>query len=125
MAFLKNPESLYINGEWVPASEFEAVINPADESLLINAPVGSAAHVDAALQAARDSFDHGPWRRLRQSERQAKLTAFLDAIERRKSEFIRMIVAEAGPPSSGRTISNTGPRCGMPGTRSKFRRGRR
>src|SRR5882757_4162638 len=96
MTFLKHAESLYINGEWVPADEFEPVINPADESLLVMAPVGSAAAVEAALQAARDAFDRGPWPRLAQAERQAKLTAFLDAIERRRAEFIRLIVAEAG-----------------------------
>ena len=96
MTFLKHAESLYINGEWVPADAFEPVINPADESLLVMAPVGSAAAVEAALQAARDAFDKGPWPRLTQAERQARLTAFLDAIERRRAEFIRLIVAEAG-----------------------------
>jgi aldehyde dehydrogenase (NAD+) len=96
MGYLKNPESLYIDGGWVRADDHEAVINPADESLIQMAPVGSAALVEAAIQAARDAFDKGPWPRLPQSARIAKLTEFLDAIDRRKAELIALIVAEAG-----------------------------
>jgi acyl-CoA reductase-like NAD-dependent aldehyde dehydrogenase len=96
MAFLNHPGCLYVNGAWLPVSGSEAVINPADESLLMMAPVGSAAAVDAALQAAREAFDKGPWPRLKVAERQAILTRFLGAIERRKPQILRMIVAEAG-----------------------------
>jgi len=96
MAFLKNPHSLYINGEWVAVDDVEVVINPADESVLATAPVGTAALVLEAIGAARDAFDRGPWPRLKQVERQAKLHAFLDAIDRRKAEIVQLIVAEAG-----------------------------
>ena len=96
MAYLKYPDSLYIGGEWVRAEASEAVINPADESLLLMAPVGSAALIDQAIGAAREAFDNGPWPRLKVEERQAKLHTFLDAIERRKAEIVALIVAEAG-----------------------------
>ena len=96
MAYLKHPESLYIGGEWVRADASEAVINPADESLLMMAPVGSAALIDQAIGAAREAFDKGLWPRLKVEERQAMLHAFLDAIDRRKAEFVALIVAEAG-----------------------------
>lgn len=96
MAWLAHNDSLYINGEWVPVAGRDTVINPADESVLATVPVGSVADVEAAIQAARDAFDKGPWPRLPQAERQAKLTAFLDAIDRRKAEIVRLIVAEAG-----------------------------
>ncbi len=96
MSFLKHPSALYIGGEWVPVAETEAVINPADESLLMNAPVGNAATIGDAIGAAREAFDKGPWPRMAQRERQAVLTAFLDAIDRRHDEIIRLIVAEAG-----------------------------
>lgn len=96
MSFLKNTNALYIGGEWVTVGEFEPVINPADESLILSAPVGNARIVSDAIGAARDAFDKGPWPRLSQRERQAKLTEFLDAIDRRKDEIIRLIVAEAG-----------------------------
>jgi aldehyde dehydrogenase (NAD+) len=96
MNFLKHPGSVYIGGEWQPTTAREAVINPADESLLIEAPVGSAAQVEAAIAAARHAFDHGDWPRLPVAQRQAMMTRFLDAIEARREAIVAMIVAEAG-----------------------------
>jgi aldehyde dehydrogenase (NAD+) len=96
VTILKNKNSLYINGEWVSTSKLEAVINPATEALLAEAPVGLSTHVEAALASAREAFDKGPWPRLPVRERQAKLTEFLDAIERRAEEIIKLIVDEAG-----------------------------
>ncbi len=99
MTLFKNSRALYIDGEWVSSSELEAVLNPATEQVLGEAPVGNAAHVEAALTAAREAFDKGPWPRLSQKQRQAKLTEFLDAIERRAEEIIALITAEAGATS--------------------------
>ncbi|MET0362678.1 MAG: aldehyde dehydrogenase family protein [Sphingobium sp.] len=96
MTSLKNRNALYVNGEWLPTDQMEAVINPADESVIAQVPVGKAEHIDAALQAAYDAFHKGPWPRLPVAERQAKLSAFLDAIEVRKDEIISLIVTEAG-----------------------------
>ncbi|MGK2911452.1 MAG: aldehyde dehydrogenase family protein [Sphingobium sp.] len=96
MNILKSKNSLYINGEWIASSDIEAVINPADESVLGEAPVGGALHVEAALAAAREAFDKGPWPRMPVAERQLKLTAFLDAMDRRAEEIIKLIVDEAG-----------------------------
>lgn len=96
MALLAHPRSLFIDGGWHEVSGSEAVINPADESLLAMAPVGDSAAVEAAIGAARYAFDRGPWPRLPQRERQAYLTRFLDAIDRRKDEIVALIVAEAG-----------------------------
>lgn len=89
-------QGVYVGGEWISTDETEAVINPATLEVIGEAPVGGKSHVDAALGAAREAFDKGPWPRLTQLERQAKLTEFLDAIERRESEIVDLIVAEAG-----------------------------
>ncbi len=96
MPLLKHPDSLYIDGEWVTTAGRDAVINPADESLIMMVPVGTAQMVSDAIGAARDAFDKGPWPRLSQAARMAKLTEFLDAIDRRKAGIIDLIVAEAG-----------------------------
>lgn len=96
MSFLKHPGCIYVGGEWLPTLVTEPVINPADESLLIEAPVGSMAQVDAAIAAAREAFDHGDWPRLPVARRQAMMTRFLDAIDARREEIVAMIVAEAG-----------------------------
>ncbi|WP_421837630.1 aldehyde dehydrogenase family protein [Novosphingobium sp.] len=96
MSFLKHPGCIYVGGEWQPTLVTEPVINPADESLLIEAPVGSTAQVDAAIAGAREAFDHGDWPRLPVAQRQAMMTRFLDAIDARREEIVTMIVAEAG-----------------------------
>lgn len=96
MTFLKHPDCVYIGGEWQAAPGREPVINPADESLLIEAPVGSAAQVEAAIAAARHAFDQGDWPRLPVAQRQTMMHRFLDCIEARRDEIVRMIVAEAG-----------------------------
>lgn len=96
MIALKNKNALYIGGEWMTTDQLEGVINPATEQVLAEAPVGTSAHVEAAIAAAHDAFHKGPWPRLSQRERQAKISEFLDAIERRAPEIIALIVAEAG-----------------------------
>ncbi|HCW62088.1 MULTISPECIES: aldehyde dehydrogenase family protein [Sphingobium] len=96
MTILRNKNALYINGEWVTTTQTEAVINPATEGNIGDAPVGTSAHVEAAIAAAHEAFHKGPWPRLSQRERQAKMSEFLDAIDRRAQEIIALIVAEAG-----------------------------
>ncbi|MDB5712034.1 MAG: aldehyde dehydrogenase family protein, partial [Sphingomonas bacterium] len=96
MTILKNSKALYINGEWMSTDQLEAVINPATEQNIGEAPIGTAVHVEAALAAAHEAFHKGPWPRLPQRARQAKMTEFLDAIERRAPEIVALIVAEAG-----------------------------
>ncbi len=96
MAFLKYDDAIYVGGEWQKTDRREAVINPADESLLVEAPVGSAAQVDAAIGAARKAFDQGDWAYMPVAQRQAILTRFLDALDARKAAIVDMIVAEAG-----------------------------
>jgi len=93
---MRNPGAVYVGGEWLQADLHEPVINPADESVIGEAPVGSAAQVEAAIAAARHAFDHTDWSRRPVAERQALLTRFLDAVEARKDEIVRLIVAEAG-----------------------------
>jgi aldehyde dehydrogenase (NAD+) len=96
MTALKQRKALYVNGEWLEASDAEAVINPADESVLGEAPLAGKTHVESALAAAREAFDKGPWPRMSQSERRAKIVQFLDAIERRANDIVPLIVEESG-----------------------------
>ena len=96
MSQTRYKDALFIDGEWATTDVFETVVNPATEAVFGEAPVGTTAHVEAALSAAREAFDKGPWPRLSQGERQAWLTRFLDAIDARRQEIIALIVAEAG-----------------------------
>jgi acyl-CoA reductase-like NAD-dependent aldehyde dehydrogenase len=93
---IQNLDKLYINGEWVPTDQHDDIINPADESVIGRAPVGSAEQISAAIGAARNAFDNTDWRFLPVRHRQELLTRFLDACEARKADILRLIVAEAG-----------------------------
>jgi len=89
-------KALYLNGEWVAAGDVEPVINPANEAVLGEAPLATRVHVEAALAAAREAFDRGPWPRMSQPQRQAQIARFLNAIERRAGDIIPLIIQESG-----------------------------
>ena len=91
-------DKLYIGGQWTePAgSEVQQVINPATEAIIGQAPVGTIADADAAIAAAREAFDHGPWPRMAWGERAAILQKLHDGLVKRKDDIIKLCVAEAG-----------------------------
>ena len=62
---------LYIGGAWVPANGDEAmdVVDPATGERWGSVPNASESDVDAAVAAAREAFDHGPWPRMSASDR--------------------------------------------------------
>jgi aldehyde dehydrogenase (NAD+) len=93
---IKQRKALYVGGEWAETAETQPVVNPANEDVFAEAPVAGLAHLEAALTAARQAFDSGPWPRLPMKARQAKLAEFLDAIERRASAIVPLIVEESG-----------------------------
>lgn len=96
MSKLKSRNALFIAGAWVTTTRSEAVVNPATEAAIGEAPIGDVVQAEAAIAAARHAFDHGPWPRMKPEQRQAKLTEFIDAIERRADEIVALIVEEAG-----------------------------
>ena len=57
---------LFINGELVDAKSGTTfkTINPATEEVLAEVAWASEDDVDAAVRAARDAFDRGPWSRM-------------------------------------------------------------
>ena len=91
-------ESLYIGGSWVKpkGSEAYTVINPATEEAIGEVPIGTAADADAAIAAAREAFDKGPWPRMDWRERAVILQKFHDALVARKDDIVQLCVAEAG-----------------------------
>ena len=93
---LKNPRALFIANEWVEAADCEGIINPATEALIAEAPVGDAERVSAAIGAAREAFDKGPWPRLSGPERRAAMQRFHGAVMARHEDYLKVIVAEAG-----------------------------
>ncbi|MDG1782041.1 MAG: aldehyde dehydrogenase family protein [Porticoccaceae bacterium] len=91
-------DSLYIGGKKIKpiTGAVQTVINPATEEVIGEAPVGTIADAEAAISAAREAFDKGPWPKMEWRERAKILQKFHDALIARKTEIVNLIVAEAG-----------------------------
>src|SRR5208283_4396516 len=69
--FLERAGKLWINGQWRTArlGETFEVYNPATGEIIAHCAAGDKADIDAAVQAARQAFETGPWSRMTTSER--------------------------------------------------------
>ncbi|MBK6299362.1 MAG: aldehyde dehydrogenase family protein [Sphingomonadales bacterium] len=89
--------TLYINGAKIaPEAGTEAVINPATEVVIGHAPVASLSQVDAAIAAAREAFDNGPWPQMTLDQRGDMLDKMVAALKARQADIAALIVAEVG-----------------------------
>lgn len=93
-----NIDSLYIDGAWVrpQSGQTEAVLNPATEEVLGNAPVGGLPEADAAIAAARRAFDQGPWPRMTAEARAGVMRKMHRALEERAEQIKTLMIAEGG-----------------------------
>jgi phenylacetaldehyde dehydrogenase len=81
--FLAAPHKLFINGQWVPARSGKTfdVINPATGQVIAQAAAGDASDIDAAVKAARQAFESGPWPSMPPSGRAKLLWKLAEAFE--------------------------------------------
>lgn len=91
---------LFINGAWVAPARGGTlpVINPATEEVVHHIPAAAADDAEAAVQAARAAFDHGPWPRMSGAERAKVLRAIAAGIRARLPELARLEVIDNGKP---------------------------
>ncbi len=91
---------IYIGGRWIPTTSQRtiAVHSPSTEERIAMVPDAGTADVDAAVDAARHAFDHGPWPRLHPSERAEVMRALLAELTTRADELARVISTENGTP---------------------------
>ncbi len=91
-------DHLLIGGRWQPAEGGRTyeVPNPATERPIGRAPDASVGDMKRAIEAARKAFDEGPWPRSTRAERARVLGRIADALEARKEEWRRLLIAEAG-----------------------------
>ena len=92
--------ALFIDGQWVLPARGGTfpVIDPATAATIHLAPAASAEDVDSAVAAAREAFDHGPWRRMSGAERGKYLRLMAQAVLARKGELARLEVLDNGKP---------------------------
>lgn len=107
VAHIKHPNQIFIGGRWAEpsgATKFD-VINSGTEELFISVAEAQAADIGAAVAAAREAFDHGPWPRMSHSERAGYMRAIATEMTARADEQARTWVIE-----SGVTQTHAGPR---------------
>ena len=95
---MKNAKNFYINGAWVSPSQpndFD-VINPSTEEVCETISLGSEADTNAAVSAARASFDD--WSQTDKADRIALLKTLSEVYNDRAEEMAQAISLEMGAP---------------------------
>jgi len=92
----------YIGGGFrksVSGATFET-LDPNTNTVLALAAAGDERDVDAAVNAAREAFEQGPWPRMTADQRASVLRRIAAAIREHADEFILREVADIGMPIS-------------------------
>jgi acyl-CoA reductase-like NAD-dependent aldehyde dehydrogenase len=95
---MRHPDSFYIGGQWVTPSTDATidVVEAATEQLYFRVAEAKDADMDAAIGAAREAFDHGPWPRLSHAERAGYLRAISRALTQRLDDLAQIFPRESG-----------------------------
>ena len=96
---------LYIGGKFVDAERgaTQPTYNPYNGEVIANVPVASVADARAAVAAARDAFDNGPWPKLSGAERGELICTLSAKMKERMKDLARLESLD-----SGGTIAKTG-----------------
>ncbi len=91
--------AMIIDGQKIMTQATVGVINPAIEEAFAQIPVGTPAHVDQAVAAARAAFP--AWSALSHNDRKAQLHQLADALEANMPELMQLVTQETGKPMRG------------------------
>ncbi|WP_405970787.1 aldehyde dehydrogenase [Streptomyces sp. NBC_00988] len=102
-------DDLFIGGRWITASSSQRteVVSPATEEIVARLSVPTTKDAEAAVAAARDAFDNGPWPRLTIAERADVIGRFGEVFESRSTEWAAAWTAESGPTQTHAAMLNT------------------
>ncbi len=95
------PESrAFIGGRFVPARSGRTFhdVSPIDGRVIAEVARGDAADVELAVQAAREAFESGVWRRLEPAERKRVLLEFARRIREDTAELALLETLDVGKP---------------------------
>ena len=95
-------DTFFIDGGWAAPATGDTieVVSPHSEQVVATVPEGSPADIDAAVAAARQAFDHGPWPRMTPEERIDVIQAFSGLYAGKLAEMADLITLEMGSPTS-------------------------
>ncbi|HEV2909511.1 MAG TPA: aldehyde dehydrogenase family protein, partial [Candidatus Eremiobacteraceae bacterium] len=91
---------MYINGTFVPASDggVRELVNPGNGEVVAKVAEGSKKDAQAAIAAAREAFDNGPWRDTGAQDRAKLLFKLADKLDEHATELSRMETLNNGKP---------------------------
>ncbi len=90
---------IFVDGEWLAAHGGQIdVVNPTDQSVVGFAALGDESDMDAAVRAARTSFDDGRWAGLSGKERAEVMRRAADNMQARFDDISTTLTAELGCP---------------------------
>lgn len=95
---ISHPDKLYIGGRWVaPHSGRQLeMVSPNTEAVIARCAEADESDMDAAVAAARDAFDRGPWPSTPPAERVAKFRQMVAHLETRVPELAKCWTAQMG-----------------------------
>lgn len=95
---IAHPDKLHIAGRWVSAHSGRMIelVSPDSEQVVACVAEADEADMDAAVAAAREAFDRGPWPRLAKAERLALFRKMVDHLRGRSDELARCWNAQVG-----------------------------
>ncbi|MFM0005624.1 MULTISPECIES: aldehyde dehydrogenase family protein [Paraburkholderia] len=98
--FLARKHRLFIGGEWVTASSgaTREVLDPATGAAISTMANGDAKDVDLAVRAAREAFEHGPWRSMSTAERAKIIWNIGNLVDEHSEELAQLEVLDEGSP---------------------------
>ncbi|HXI03024.1 MAG TPA: aldehyde dehydrogenase family protein [Candidatus Saccharimonadales bacterium] len=94
------PAQLFIAGRFVPSASGETFdsINPATGAVLTQVAQAGPTDIDAAVKAAREAFESGPWPKMSVSARGRLLWKIGDLIMKRREEIAELETLDSGKP---------------------------
>lgn len=99
-SFIDQPRKLLINNQWQEAASGKTfpVYDPATGEVMAQVAEGDQADIDAAVKAARQAFESGPWPELTPSQRGQLVWKLGDLLEKNLEEFACLESLDNGKP---------------------------
>ena len=91
---------MYVNGQFVPAKsgKWFPVYDPATEEIIAEAPDANAEDVDAAVDAAREAFENGPWSKTTPQDRGRVLFRLAEKLRAETAPLAELETRNSGKP---------------------------
>ena len=90
----------FVNNQWIAAASGETfpVYDPSTEEVIANVAAADKSDVDAAIKAAREAFDNGPWRQTTAQDRGRILFKLAEKIRENTAALAELECRNSGKP---------------------------